>query len=505
MRPGIVFTSRMNYLFLPWLVVLVVAPVIMPSTAHALPSRYLEGDWEAITSVRFVSSIALSQEYVYFGSNGGIARYDRFRNQWDGIWTTLDGLPSNEVTALAFDPETQELYARTPEGDAVYYSAGFEFEHTNDFPNHLVVRMTRMNLLNYSLPSGYSALHEGIITDAQLRDFPVVGAVSDSWGNLWVATWGLGVWKGSEYHSTLERIPYGLAHSNVRAIAQLGSTWWFGGPWVVDEPAGVSVYDTVTHDFSYVEARYTDGFSSDQILDFEQTGDTLWMATPSGVTRYDSNHEFSYLTYDAFSGLLSDMVTSVAADEDMLWIGTDLGPNVLLIPQDSVARATDRLTNGTYVYDLQVIDDFVWMGTDEGLFRLWKEEPEWRRFSQAESILDGHVRAIAADDTAYYFGTDLGLAVVWRDGSGIRELTIGDFSVDPDIYALAVIDRIVWASTPYGLLRYDVRKKQYRVFDREDGLFDDFVQSIYPDGDYLWLGTQQGVQRFFWNNPYRID
>jgi ligand-binding sensor domain-containing protein len=97
------------------------------------------------------------------------------------------------------------------------------------------------------------------------------------------------------------------------------------------------------------------------------------------------------------------------------------------------------------------------------------------------------------------------LAVVWRDGSGIRELTIGDFSVDPDIYTLAVIDRIVWASTPNGLLRYDVRKKQYRLFDRNDGLFEDFVQSIYPDGDYLWLGTQLGVQRFFWNNPYRID
>ncbi len=497
---------RMRHPALRALGVLVVFWVLVASIqVQALPNRYLQGDWWGLTSTRYVSSIALGREFVYFGTNGGILRYDRFRNEWDGLWTTLDGLPANDVTDLAYDQETQELYARTTQGDVVYYSAGYEFEYTGEFPDELVLRFERVNLMNYTLSGGYSALHENVITDAHLRDYPVVGGMNDGWGNVWVATWGLGVWRGSEFQSILEPLPYGLAHSNVRAIEKLKNTWWFGGPWLDEQQKGVSVVDTAAQGFSYVEARYTNGLASDQVLDFERDGDTMWIATPSGLSRYDAKHEFPYRTYDEFSGLLSNMVTAIAADEDMVWVGTDLGPNVLLVPQDSVARATDQLTNGTYVYDLKVIDDFVWMGTDQGLFRLWKENPAWRRFSQAESILDGHVRAIAVDDTAYYFGTDLGLAIVWRDGSGIEELTDGDFSVNADIYALAVQDRIVWASTPHGLLRYDIRKRRYRLFDRNDGLFDIFVQEIYPDGDYLWLGTQEGVQRFFWNNPYRID
>ena len=95
--------------------------------------------------------------------------------------------------------------------------------------------------------------------------------------------------------------------------------------------------------------------------------------------------------------------------------------------------------------------------------------------------------------------------MVFRDGSGIREYTAGDVFPGSDIYALAVTERIVWAATPFGLVRFDPRTDEYRLFTQIDGLFEDQVQVIYPDGDYLWLGTWEGVQRFYWKNPYRVD
>lgn len=467
--------------------------------------RYFDGDWIGYTSQRYVTSVAVDPEYVYFGTRGGILRFDRFRDMWGESLTMIDGLPSNRIIALAYDQEISELYARTIEGDAVYNLAGEEFEPTSDFPESLVIPWGAIELLEYNLPIGYSAVEENFITDAYLRDFMVRGAITDDWGNIWVGTWGLGVWHGSDHDIDLVNLRYGLAHSNVRAIERLGDHWWFAGPRLEGKPAGVTVFDTLAQSWHYHEARFTDDFDSDDILDLALTADTIWMATAAGLARFAPNENHPFKTYNEFSGLFSDQVTAVEPDGDLLWIGTDRGVNLLYIPQDSLVRATDRLTDNVYVYDLAVIDDFVWMGTDRGLFRLFKGSYRWRRFSAAEGILNGRVRSIAVDDTAFYFGTDFGLAMVLRDGSEVIEYSAGDIFPNSDIYALAVTERIVWASTPFGLVRFDPWEEDYRLFTTMDGLFDDFVQVIYPDGDYLWLGTQEGVQRFYWKNPYRID
>ena len=499
--------SRRRSFLLPALVAFPISIVLLfPCTgAGTGPGRYQDGDWVGYTSVRFVTSAAVSSEYVCFGTRGGILRYDRFRNRWDKTLTSIDGLPSNRIIAVAYDPETSELYARTIAGDALFDAASDRFDPSAGFPDSLAAPWQKVELLNYMLPTGYSALDRGFVSDEHLREYRVQGAITDDWGNLWVGTWGLGVWRGFANDRNLEALFTGLAQSNVMAIEWLGDYLWLAGPRLEGEPGGITVFDTLEQKWTYYEARYTYGLNSDDVFDMARTGDTIWMATAAGLVRYCEQENHPFRTYNEFSGLLSDHVTAVEPAGNVLWVGSDLGLNVLNIPRDSLARAVDRLTRGTYVYDVKAIDDFIWLGTDRGLFRLFTGSTQWCRFSSAEGILDGQVRAIAYDDTAFYFGTDLGLAMVFRDGSGIREYSTGSLLPATDIYALAVTERIIWASTPLGLVRFDPRKEEYRLFTHEDGLFDDFVQVIYPDGDYLWLGTQEGVQRFYWKNPYRID
>ncbi len=308
--------------------------------------RYLEGDWVGYTSMRFITSVAIGPEYAYFSTSGGILRFDRFRNRWDGAWTMIDGLPTNRVLTIAFDPEIRELYARTMEGDVVSNSLSGEFEFAGAFPEALVTYWRRIELLDYGLPVDFSAVEENFLTDTHLRDFPVQGAIVDDWGNLWVGTWGLGVWRGSEYSTDLDPMPYGLAHGNVRAIERLGQSWWFAGPWLDDELFGVTVFDTLQESWEYFEARFTDGFASDQVLKMTHTGDTIWMATNAGLTRYCEAETETFRTYNEFDGLFSNLVTAVEPDGDIIWVGTDLGVNALLIPQDSLVRATNWLTNG---------------------------------------------------------------------------------------------------------------------------------------------------------------
>ena len=70
---------------------------------------------------------------------------------------------------------------------------------------------------------------------------------------------------------------------------------------------------------------------------------------------------------------------------------------------------------------------------------------------------------------------------------------------------MVVDDSAAWAATDHGVLKYDKSRNLWRQFTVEDGLPSDFVNWILLDGDYIWLGTHEGLTRFYWNTPYRID
>src|SRR5512136_716223 len=77
---------------------------------------YNPGDWVSYTETRYVTSIARGFNTVYFGTNGGILRYDIRFDKWLDPLTISDGMPDNRVRRLAVDRMTDELWADTPLG-----------------------------------------------------------------------------------------------------------------------------------------------------------------------------------------------------------------------------------------------------------------------------------------------------------------------------------------------------------------------------------------------------
>jgi ligand-binding sensor domain-containing protein len=140
------------------------------------------------------------------------------------------------------------------------------------------------------------------------------------------------------------------------------------------------------------------------------------------------------------------------------------------------------------------------------LYRLNKPTPVWKRFSYADSPLEGVVTALTHDAEYVYVASDRGIVMIDRQGTKPIQ-TFDSPSVIPynQIYDLAVTDTILWAATSAGLLRFVPSTHERRTFGRADGMLDDIVESIVVDGDYLWLATVHGVNRFLWNNPLRID
>lgn len=478
------------------------------AASAATDPRYYPGDWSALTSVRFVQSYVITSEYIYFGTTGGIVPYDRFRGEWLPPMTTAEGLRSNDIRALGYDSLTDELYASTPDGASSYRPVSKEWSDIDFFPDSLAQLWDQLDLTRLNLPTGYDALTTGYITDSELRSYQVIGALEDSYDNWWVATWGDFIWTWEFGGFDLVPQTWGLFNNAVSAIYQDSKRLYFGGSDSYNTETGLSVCTKAGTSWDYYEARYSEGFASDNVnrIAGSDSSKYVWLATDKGVTRFNpKNGEFR--TYDQRAGLSNDYIWDVYLDGDILWVGTDFGIDGIFLPTDSVFSATTDPLRGASVYDIDVVDDVVWLGTDRGLFRLVKPTPVWYRYSSNEGPLSGRIRAITHDAKHIYLGSDRGIGIIDREGNEpVQYFESPSVLPSDDIYDIAVTaDSIVWAATPIGLLRFVPATLERRLFTQDDGLIDIFVETIVVDGDFLWLGTLQGANRFRWNNPLRID
>lgn len=482
--------------------------VALPSPAMSEPNpRYKPGDWVAYTSVRYVTSAAESPDYMYFGTQGGVARWDRLARKWVPALTTAEGLPSNQVRRLAYNDATDELYAETDAGNSVFRRIWNEWRFTPDFPDSLERRLGPARVEGWYLPFGWDALTEGYFTDPHLQSYRLEGAIEDSYGNSWIGTWGDFVWRQQYSGFDLEPQEWGLYNDNVAAIYLDSGAIYFAGPSRYRGDGALTIYDTVNSSWYYVQSRFTDGFATDAVYDFAGIpgGRMLWMATDLGVVRYDrSNGRFR--TYGRAAGLTDDRVNALCLDGDLLWIGTESGIDAIYLPNDSAFSASSAEVGNARVRAIAATRDMVWLGTDRGLFRLVKPEAEWKRFDRPDGAFSRSVRSLAVSGNRLYVGTEYGIGEIdlgFSDPPRLYERVDG--LPDDNIFDLAVTDSILWAATRSGLVRYVPATQESRVFTSDDGMLSHLVQDIKVDGDFLWLGTEFGVNRFRWRNPLRID
>lgn len=469
--------------------------------------RYKPGDWQAFTSVRFVTSAAESPDFVYFGTRGGVARFDRFQRRWVPALTTAEGLPSNSIQRLAYNPNTDELFAKTDAGNSVFRRVWNEWRFTPDFPDTLERPWAPERIEGWYLPFGYDALTQGYFTDPHLRSYRIAGSIEDSYGNSWIGTWGDFVWRQTNAGFDLEPQEWGLYHDNVAAIFLDSSKIFFAGPSFYSGEGALTIYDTATASWRYIESRFTDGFATDAIYEIVSSPDrrTLWMATDLGVIKYDRSSG-RFRTYGRSRGLTDDRVNTICHDGDFLWVGTESGIDAIYLPSDSAFSASSAEVGHARVRAIAATRDIVWLGTDRGLFRLVKPEAEWVRFDRPDGALSRSVRSLVVHGNSLYAGMERGIAVIDLNFTDpVRVYEAVDGLPDDNIFDIAVTDSIIWAATRSGLVRFVPATRERRVYTKDDGLLSPFVQTIVVDGDYLWLGTEYGANRFRWRNPERFD
>ena len=54
----------------------------------------------------------------------------------------------------------------------------------------------------------------------------------------------------------------------------------------------------------------------------------------------------------------------------------------------------------------------------------------------------------------------------------------------------------MWCGTFAGISMFDNRNKLWKQYTSSDGLIDSSVAALQVDGNYIWLGTDNGIGRY---------
>jgi len=466
---------------------------------------YDPGDWVTYTDTRYVTSIAKGFFTVYFGTSGGILRYDVNTEKWLLPLTVSDGLPDNRIRRLAVDRMTDEIWVETPRGYSYFNPTWNEWRDTPTFPTE---RVQQSNIQPSDLPMLFpsddlSYLPGGRLMDRNLVEYPVTQMLRDDNEVVWMGFWGLGPARADLRRDDLKVMRFGPYDDDVAFLDRDGENFWFlGGS--DGMPGTITHFDRSADRWEYFEPMRGAGIVSDRFSAIAHDDKNVWIGTDMGLVRLDKRSG-SFRSYTQFEGIYGEQVNALLPIKNNLLIGTDRGVSVFDLVRDSIYSANSPNMRGRPVYAFAIRDRVIYAGTPYGVFTLELGGSQWRRMALATPDLSGAIYGLQIVDSLLYAVGDDGVVVVnLVDNSDVLyDRNVKFHGVD--LRTLLVHQGVVWVGGSNGLFRLNQRTGNWYRYTTSDGLASQRVSALAGDGDYVWIGTDQGVTRFFWKVFNRSD
>ena len=291
--------------------------------------------------------------------------------------------------------------------------------------------------------------------------------------------------------------------------------------WAGLDGSGLAVLDLSGSPFRTIRYRpgQSDGLTAPVVRGVHEAPDgTLWLGlSGGGLNALDprTGRARAFRAGPPPSGLSSDDVWNVATDEEgIAWAATLGGGLNRVDPRTGVVRIfraspgePGALSSNQLRVVLEGRDGTLWVGTAGGglcgfdrrteRFECFRNDP-----GDPSSLSNDVVRAVHEDASgAIWAGTDAGINRLDRTTGRFTRFL--DDASRPEtagiarVYGLWVApDGIAWAGTPRGLVRLDPATKAVTRYRQADGLPNESVYSVLPDGSgALWVSTNRGLAR----------
>jgi len=529
---------------------LCVLPVLLQAQQVSDRSvRYNIDDWVTYPVARFMTSVTYGYDNAYFGSTGGVLRWNYQHDRWETPYTVSSGLPDDEVRVVAFDYNSAFLWVATATGlsyieqnaDDVYvydYSvigngpvtamgggkASFWIQTPDGYyrcdavggpfwrgsPQAASADEVRwQGRRPESLPMLYTdgSFHyyqQGWLSDFHSRQFDILSTAQDRYQRMWLATWGGGAASANLRTEAIDRLPFGPWIEEIHALVWSETGLWVGGRNRQNRPGGITHWNWEEDSWETVEAQYNPRLRSDRVTAMDGAGRYTWMGTDAGLVAFDEQRR-DWRSWSVRDNLWSDEIHHLTLGEAGLWIATESGLNLMDTSSFSIRQIRDTRLIHRRIWRVEADGADLWAGTQQGLYHLDGTTGTWSHIPRPVGMQYLEVTALSVFGNQLWVGTDGGVMMLDKSTKVWTTYPAKHFPTQGFIHTLLADEERVWVGSSEGLLTYFKDENRWRLFTVEDGLPDNRVFSILLDGDYLWLGTGRGLTRFFWNDPMRID
>jgi len=471
-------------------------------TVNPLPPS---GQTVTFSDFGYIRDIAVSVGRVFFATSNGITVYNKFSRAWEDPLTGKYGIDDQDIREIWTDHFGDKLYAETALDLYEYDSIVQRWYPIGSLPP-LETEEKEINPPKVMFPPpGFNYLNDGRLVDQAGRYFSFVRTIEDGSGALWLGTWGHGAATASGSSGAINLLPFGLLQPRVNTIYNDDGYLWISGAVLNANRTGITVFDPVENGFEYIESGLTRDFPAVDINCLTGNESIVYVGTEVGVISIDRE---SFQILDRISrtdGLTNENILSLAVTGDSIFAGTAEGLNLVITVGDSTYISGPVQLMDDIIYDLELVDTTLWIAASSGAYRWYWTTDRLQQYQDPNLVIFSSCLSIERWKNFLWLSSNDGLVKLnleTGETTPFKSVTTGR-----DYRALAVNDTIAVASSNLGMtMLFHANKKPFeREFTTDDGLPSSNVFDLELDGDFVWIGTDKGLTRFWWNNPSRVD
>ncbi|MFL5345063.1 MAG: two-component regulator propeller domain-containing protein [Hyalangium sp.] len=406
------------------------------------------------------------------------------------VWKTEQGLADNHVLALT-EGEDGGLWVATSQGlqrwDGSAFLPGPSFQGPPPLVSSLVVD-ARGVLWAADLGGIVYRLQDGMmlpVPAASLLGSPISKLLVDHHGALWVASRGQGLLRWVNGQRSVLNTTNGLESGSILSLLEDSE----GNLWLGMGTQGLYRLK----DAPFIPYGPPEGMGSGMISALLEARDgSLWFSSlGGGVARWKDGQMTSWTKRD---GLVDDMVFGIAEGHDgSVWFATRKGlirwrdgafttlPEQGQPPRNPLGQAVYEDEQGT-----------LWVSSQQGLAR-WDGQ-QFVVVAPQDKVLGASIRVLERRAAGgFWIGTQGG-GLAWFDRGQATPLSSQGAPIQGDIRSLLEDGDTLWVGTSDGLYRW--KQGRFVRLTRAQGLFDDVVLALVPDGKgNLWMTCNKGISR----------
>ncbi|MDO9547604.1 MAG: two-component regulator propeller domain-containing protein [Candidatus Marinimicrobia bacterium] len=514
---------------------------------------YQLDDWISLKNCNYVTSFTESNEYIYFGTSGGIVPYHKYHHYWGDPYTVSNGMADDYILTVLYDYSTGYLWAShragvsylNPTADAWENTSNESFDISrsdkiirlgannasicalssigqiktidkqlgyyqgsySDESNSINWSPSRLDPIpsveNYTINQPYRIDGRGVVWDDNFQEYSINLFYSDKRLDIYGGIWGLGILTGDFNVKMLEVHSFGPMQNSISSLSlannrivtgSLGST--------SSERTGISILDFDSGQWVYHKNKFIPELASANIFDIvEDKSGNIWIGTDLGLSIYnDSKNRWKRLSMA--QGLRDENIWTIFVDDTLAWIGTPLGLNKIYTPTMKIKRLfLTRDKRHMKIYKISCDNDFIWIGTDNGLYNVDKLTHNVEHYDMNGNRID--INTTIASDIQAITSNDSITIVSQYDGLlSYNHITKGFYKypqfIDAQVLDMDMTENYLWLATDNGA--YLIRLNDFYIehYLPRDGLAGRLVNKVRIDGEYVWFGTDQGLSRYNW-------